>query len=82
MIQKNVGDAWIYLTFLFYIIPQCHILFHLSDAELLGTFVGEQSPHVSPAWRPQLTDSDGALAQHRWAGPLACSCSTPCSTSP
>ena len=48
MIQKNVGDAWIYLTFLFYIIPQCHILFHLSDAELLGTFVGEQSPHVSP----------------------------------
>ena len=50
MIQKNVGDAWIYLTFLFYIIPQCHILFHLSDAELLGTFVGEQSPHVSPAY--------------------------------
>ena len=48
MIQKNVGDAWIYLTFLFYIIPQCHILFHLSDAELLGTFVGEQSPHVGP----------------------------------
>ena len=46
MIQKAVGDFWIYLTFTVYIIPFCHVFFHLSDAELLQVFVAEQSPHM------------------------------------
>eukprot|EP01046_Picozoa_sp_COSAG06_P027981 COSAG06_NODE_2497_length_6757_cov_80.480625_8_plen_58_part_00 len=43
MIQKSVADFWIYCTFLVYIVPFCHVFFHLSDAELLEVWVVRNS---------------------------------------